>query len=133
MSRALPLLARFLLVAPFLASLMGKILDFGGTREYMASYGMPLTGLLLVGAIVLELTGGLSVLLGYRARWGAVALIVFLVPATLVFHTDFSDQEQIIHFLKNLAILGGLLLVIVHGAGAASLDRRAAGRTGTAA
>ena len=130
MPRYLPLLGRLLLVAPFLASLMGKVLDFGGTQQYMASYGMPLTGLLLAGAIALELAGGLSVLLGYRARWGAVALIVFLIPATLVFHTDFSDQEQIIHFLKNLSILGGLVLVIAHGAGALSLDRRGAPTSG---
>ena len=124
MARYLPLLGRALLTSSFLASLMGKLFDFGGTQEYMASYGMPAAGLLLVGAIALELTGGLSVLLGYRARIGALLLIVFLVPATLVFHTDFSDQEQIIHFLKNLSILGGLVLVIAHGAGPLSLDAR---------
>ena len=124
MQRYLPLLGRVLISLIFLMSAFGKIADFGGTQQYMASYGMPATGLLLVGAIVLELFGGLSVLLGFRARWGAIALIVFLIPATLVFHTDFADRMQTIQFMKNLAIIGGLLFVVAFGPGAFRLDRR---------
>ncbi len=108
----------------FLMSGFGKVADFAGTQEYMAAYGMPLTAPLLVAAIVIEIGGGLSVLLGYKARWGAAALIVFLIPATLVFHTDFADRNQTIHFMKNLAILGGLLLIVARGAGPLSLDAR---------
>lgn len=124
MERFLVPAGRALVALIFLISGLGKIADFAGTQEYMAAYGLPLTALLLVGAILFEVGGGLSVLLGYRARWGALALAVFIVPATLVFHTDFADQNQVIHFLKNLAILGGLLLIAARGAGLLSLDAR---------
>lgn len=124
MANALPLLGRIALSLTFLLSTVGKITDPAGTQAFMASYGMPLTGLLMWGAVAFELVGGLSVLLGYRARWGAVLLAVFLVPATLIFHTGFGEQEQVIHFLKNVAILGGLAYVAVYGAGPFSLDNR---------
>ncbi len=113
----LPLIARVLLGVIFVLSGFNKITGFEGTQQYMASYGMPLTAVLLVGAIVLEVAGGLSVILGLWARAGAVALVLFLIPATLIFHTDFSDQTQMIMFLKNLSIMGGLLLLTVHGSG----------------
>ncbi len=82
-----------------------------------------LTGLFIVAAIAIELAGGLSVLLGYKTRWGAIALTLFLIPATLIFHTNFADQMQTIHVMKNLAILGGLLMIIQYGAGRISFDR----------
>ena len=124
MQRYLPFIGRILIALIFILSASGKIADFGGTQAYMAQYGMPATGLLLVGAIALELFGGLSVLVGFRARWGAIALFVFLIPATLIFHTDFADRNQMVHFMKNLSIMGGLLFVVAHGSGAFSLDRR---------
>ena len=113
-----PLLARVLLGLIFVMSGISKITGFESTQEQMASHGMPLTALLLVGAIVIEILGGLSVLLGLWARAGSVALIVFLIPATLIFHTDFSQQTQVIMFLKNLSIMGGLLMVVAYGSGA---------------
>lgn len=113
----LPLIARILLSALFLWSGVNKILGFAGTQEYMAAYGMPLTGLLLVGAIILELGGGLSVLLGIYPRVGAAALAAFTLIASLIFHTDFSDQMQQIMFMKNLAIIGGLLMIVQYGVG----------------
>jgi putative oxidoreductase len=116
------LIARILVALIFLMAGINKVLDPAGTQMYMAAHGMPLTGLFLAAAIIFELLGGLSVLLGFRARWGAVALAVFLVPATLIFHTQFSDQGQVIHFMKNLAILGGLLMVASCGSGKLSLD-----------
>lgn len=119
-----PLIARIFLSAIFLMSAYGKITGFEGTAGFMASVGMPATGLLLVCAIILELGGGLSVLFGYKAKWGALALIVFLVPATLIFHTNFADQSQIQAFLKNLGLLGGLIMVMVHGSGPCSVDRQ---------
>jgi putative oxidoreductase len=76
-----------------------------------------MTSLFLVGAIAVEVLGGLSVILGYKARWGAAVLFAFLIPATLIFHTNFGNQTQMIMFLKNLSIMGGLLFVITHGAG----------------
>jgi putative oxidoreductase len=103
---------------------LGKIANFSGTQQYMAAYGMPMTSLFLIGAIILEVGGGLSILLGYKAKWGALALIIFIIPATLIFHTNFSDQTQMIMFMKNIAILGGLVLIVANGAGSLSLDNR---------
>ncbi len=119
----IPLISRVLLSALFIMSGINKILNPVATQQYMASYGMPFTGLLLIAAIVIELAGGLSVLLGYKARWGAIALVIFLIPATLIFHTNFADQMQTIQFMKNLAILGGLLMIIQYGSGAIALKR----------
>ena len=119
----LSLAARVLLSALFLMSGINKILNPADTQQYMASYGMPLTGLFVMGAIALELAGGLSVLLGYKARWGAIALIIFLIPATLIFHTNFADQMQTIQFMKNLAILGGLLMIVQSGSGDIAIKR----------
>lgn len=123
LNNLLSLAARVLLSALFLMSGINKILNPAGTQQYMASYGMPLTGLFLMGAIALELAGGLSVLLGYKARWGAIALIIFLIPATLIFHTNFADQMQTIQFMKNLAILGGLLIIVQSGSGDIAIKR----------
>ena len=112
-----PLLARVLLGLIFVMSGLSKITGFESTQQYMASYGMPLTAVLLVGAIVVEILGGLSIILGLWARAGAAALVLFLIPATLIFHTEFGQRTQMIMFLKNLSIMGGLLLLMAHGAG----------------
>jgi len=117
MKRYLPLLGRILLGLIFVMSGFNKITGFEGTQQYMASFGMPMTSVLLVGAIAVEILGGLSVIAGVFPRFGSLALIGFLVPATLIFHTDFSDQTQMIMFLKNLSIMGGLLFVIAYGSG----------------
>jgi len=127
--RFMPLVGRMLLTLIFLSSAPGHIGSWEQTTGYMASKGMPVVSLALAAAIVLELAGGLSVLLGFKARIGAAALIVFLVPATLIFHNFWAfegaeQQAQMIHFMKNVAIMGGLLLVIAHGPGALSLDER---------
>jgi len=119
----IPLIARILLSAIYLVSGINKILNPAGTQEYMAANGMFWTGLFLVGAIAIELAGGLSLLLGYKTRLGAIALIIFLIPATLIFHSNLADPIQQIMFLKNLGLLGGLLLVMQSGPGRISLDR----------
>ncbi|MDP2960016.1 MAG: DoxX family protein [candidate division Zixibacteria bacterium] len=124
MRNPVPLIARILLCLIFLKSGIGKIMDPAGTMLYMSAHGMPLTGLFLVGAIVFEIVGALSVLLGYKARWGAILLIIFLVPTTLIFHTKISDQLQMIMFLKNLTTIGGLLLVAYFGPGPISFDQK---------
>jgi len=124
MQRFVPFVGRVLLSAIFLLSGLGKIGNFEGTQQYMAAFGMPFTGFFLVCAIIFEVFGGLSLLLGFKARWGASALIIFLIPATLVFHTNFSEQIQMIMFMKNLAIMGGLCLVVAYGSGPFSLDER---------
>ncbi len=124
MMKFVPLIARILIAAIFLMAGTQKVFDFSGTQQYMASKGMPLTALFLVGAILAELGGGLSVLLGLKARWGATALFLFLIPTTLIFHTEFSVQLQVIMFMKNLAIMGGLLMVAYFGPGPVSIDER---------
>lgn len=113
-----PLVARALLGLIFVMSGFSKITGFESTQQYMASHGIPFTAVALVGAIAIEILGGLSIILGLWARAGAAALILFLIPATLIFHTDFSQQTQMIMFLKNLSIMGGLLLVMAFGSGA---------------
>ncbi len=117
------LIARILLSALFLLSAFNKISNPAGTQQYMTANGMPLVGLLYIAAVVIELGGGLSVLLGYKVRTGAIALAIFLIPATLIFHTNFADQIQQIMFMKNIAIFGGLLMIIQYGAGRISLDK----------
>lgn len=124
------LIGRIALAAIFLMSGVGKILDFAGTQEYMRSHGMTtLTPLLLLAAIAFELAGGLSLILGVKARIGAILLLIFIVIASYYFH-DFwtipSDQpdhrNQMIHFLKNVSIMGGLLMVVGFGPGRLSID-----------
>lgn len=110
----------------FVISGFGKITGFAGTAAYMASKGMPMAEALLVGAIAVELIGGLMLVAGFKARWAALAIAAFLVPTTLIFHSPVGPeaQAQMTQFLKNLSILGGMLYVAAFGAGAWSVDRR---------
>jgi putative oxidoreductase len=119
---------RAFLALVFLASGAAKLLSWNSVSGYMASREIPWPSFFLCGAILLELGGGLSVLLGWKARIGAKALMLVLIPATLAFHgfwhePDAEVREQVLQFLKNLSILGGLILVAIHGSGPWSLDR----------
>jgi putative oxidoreductase len=116
------LIGRILLVLIFLNSGVGKIGNFDGTAQYMAKFGMPMPSFFLVGAIFLELVGSITVILGYFTRFGALLLVVFLIPTTLIFHTRFDDQVQMTMFMKNVSMLGGCLVLLAHGAGRWSLD-----------
>ena len=123
------LAGRIALSAIFLLSGFNKITNWSGTADHMAHQGLPAVPLLLAGAIAFEILGGLSLLLGFFGRLGAAALIVFLIPTTLIFHAFWAvdpaqQQNQMIHFMKNLAILGGLLMAVAHGTGRYSLDRQ---------
>jgi len=120
--KILVLLGRIFLCQIFLVSGINKILHFAQTQQYMASFGMPATGLFALGAIVFEIVGALSILLGYKGRFGALLLIIFLIPTSLIFHTNFSDRLQLIMFMKNLAILGGLVEIAARGTGPLSID-----------
>lgn len=113
----LPLIARILLSGLFIWSGVNKVLHPVATQEYMAAFGMPLTSVFLVAAIVVEIAGGLSLLLGIYPRLGAAALAAFTLVATFIFHTNLSDQIQQIMFFKNLSVIGGLLMVIQYGVG----------------
>ena len=131
MEKFTPLIGRVFLSLIFIMSGFGKIFDWSGTSGYMASHGMPMVPLFLVGAIVLLLTGGFSVLLGYKAKWGAVLLIIFLIPTTFIFHAFWGISDPMMHkmqmisFMKNFSILGGLLLVYSFGSGPFSLEKQA--------
>jgi uncharacterized membrane protein YphA (DoxX/SURF4 family) len=115
----LALVGRLFVAIIFLASAFGKITNFDGTLQFMEAHGMPAVALLCVAAIAVEALGAIAVILGYKTRWGAAGLAVFVVAATWVFHTG---PDQRIHLLKNIAILGALLLVIARGPGDISLE-----------
>src|SRR5437016_6918349 len=119
------LVGRVALGTIFLVSGLGKLAAWHGTAAYAGSKGV--SEVLLAIATALELVGAVSVVLGFRARWGALALLVFLVPVTLVFHNFWAvpapqQQMEMANFLKNLAISGGLLIVLGRGPGAFSID-----------
>ncbi|WP_339910340.1 DoxX family protein [Symmachiella dynata] len=124
-------LGRVMLCTIFLMSAVGnKIPKFSGVVKYMESAGVPAPQIMLVGAIVFLIAGSLSVILGYKARIGASLLLVFLILATYYFH-DFwniedvqKKQTQTIAFMKNLSMMGAMLMIIANGAGAMSLDRK---------
>ncbi len=111
----------------FLVSGAGKLASWRGTVAYASASGVP--GILLAGATALEILGALSLLAGWKTRWGVAALVFFLVPVTLVFHAFWAYQGaeaqlQTVQFLKNVGICGGLLAVLGTGPGAFSVDAR---------
>ncbi len=115
-------IGRILLALIFLQSGIGKIGNFAGTTQYMASQGMPYTTFFLVAAILFELVGSVTIILGYFTRFGTLLILIFLIPTTLIFHTNFADPMQKIHFMKNVSMFGGLLALLSAGAGRYSLD-----------
>lgn len=119
----LPLAARVCLCLIFLKAGISHIVGYSSTVEMMAGMGLPIPELLLIFTIAFQILGGLSLLLGYKVKIGSILLILFLIPATLVFHNPIGDANQINDFLKNIGLIGGLLMVIYTGAGALSIDR----------
>jgi putative oxidoreductase len=100
----------------FVVSGINKVLAFSYVAGWMASMGLPLAGLLLAATIALEVGGGLALITGLQARWASLGLALFLVPVTLIFHGFWSAgaaevQNQLNHFLKNVAILGAMLVI----------------------
>ena len=123
---AVPLIGRILLAVIFILSGVSKLANPAGTQGYIASVGLPLPLLAYIVAVVVEIGGGVLLLAGYRTRLAAAAMAVFTVAAAVFFHHAFGDQNQFIHFMKNIAIAGGLLQVFAFGAGAFSVDNRRA-------
>jgi putative oxidoreductase len=114
MEKSLRIIGRVLLALIFVMSSLNKLFHFHDMVGLVASKGIPAPSFLLAGAITLELLGGLSVLTGFKVRWGVTALIVFLIPVTLIFHNFWAyqgmeQQMQMANFLKNVSIAGGLL------------------------
>lgn len=126
-----PMLGRTLLALIFIFAGFHKITGFEGTAGYMASHGLPMPQVLLAATIVIELVGGLMILLGWQARLAAAAIFLFLIPTTLIFHAfwnvNLADgmalQNQMNHFMKNLAIMGGMLYIVAYGSGPFSLQK----------
>jgi len=121
---AIPLIGRVLLAAIFLVSAFGKLAAPGATQGYIASVGLPLPVLSYAAAVIIELGGGVMLLLGYRTRLAAAVLAVFSLASGILFHHALGDQNQLFHFLKNVAMAGGLLQVAAFGAGSLSIDNR---------
>ena len=123
-----PLAGRISMGLIFALAGFGKLADPNGTAGYMTAYGMPYADLLVWPAGLLELGGGILLMIGWQARWAATALILFTIVATLIFHQFWSVeaaqmQMQQIQFMKNLAIIGGLLYVVAYGSGPCSVSK----------
>ncbi|MFM0336884.1 DoxX family protein [Paraburkholderia fungorum] len=115
-------LGRILMSSLFLMSGVGKLADPVGTQAYIASKALPWPEAAYVIAVVIELGFGTALVLGYRTRIVAAVMAIFTLATGLTFHDNFGDPKQLISFMKNIAITGGFLQVIVWGAGSLSLD-----------
>jgi putative oxidoreductase len=113
---------RLLIAAIFLMSGLGKVANPEMTQGYIASAGLPFPLLAYLIAVAIELGGGALLIVGFRARIVGVVMAIFTVAAALGFHHNLADQDQMVHFLKNIAITGGLLQVAAFGAGRFSID-----------
>ena len=111
------LVARVFLALLFLVSAFRQMLYHQGVEQEMAEQGMIYTPFLLGCAILIELTGSLSLILGYATLWGVLELIAFTSIATLIYYRHIVDRDKLIHVLKNLAIIGGLLMIAAVGPG----------------
>lgn len=127
---AVPAVGRVLLAAIFVFSGVGKALAPAVAIGYIESVGLPFATLGLIAAVAIELGGGVMLALGVKTRLVAAVLAAFSVITALVFHNALGDQNQLIHFMKNLAMAGGLLQVVAFGAGAYSLDALGARKRG---
>ena len=128
-TNALALIGRLLLAPMFLVSGYSKIGGFAGTAGWIASKGLPLPEVLTAAALVVELVAAAMLVLGWKARWAALALAVFTAVASYFFHNFWAVPEaqqmtQQLFFMKNVAVIGGLLLIAALGPGAWSVDRR---------
>ena len=121
-TRYASLVGRLMIGLPFAMSGFGKLAAYGATTAYIASAGLPVPPLAYAIAVLVELGGGLLLIAGYQARSVALAMAIFSLAAAASFHNNFADQNQMIHFLKNVMMAGGLLQIFAFGAGALSLD-----------
>ena len=121
MTNILDLIGRFFISGVFLLSGFNKIGNYEGTVGWMESFGIP--GLLLIPDIFLELVAPILVIIGYQTRIAAGALSLFCIATAIIFHTDFSDQMQVVAFMKNIALAGGFLFLLVNGAKSYCFDK----------
>lgn len=124
------LAGRLLIAAIFIISGFNKLGNFSGTATFMSGAGLPAAEILLVLTLLIEIGGGLMILLGLYTQSTALLIFLFMIPVTAVFHNPWGvidpaqAQQQMVHFLKNLAIMGGLLCLYAFGPGRFSLESR---------
>ncbi len=116
------ILGRILLSAIFLINGIGKIFNYEGTIQYMENFDVP--AYLIIPAIIVEILFPILLIIGYYTKFSALVLSLFTLVLAVIFHTDFSNQMQLISFLKNIAIAGGFLIIFVYGPGKYSLDHK---------
>ena len=121
-------IGRCLMAVMFLMSGFGKVVAPAATISWIASTGLPMPTAGYAAAIVIELGGGLLLILGWQTRILGALLSIFAIATALIFHRNVADQNQLFHFLKNIAVMGGLFQLIAFGAGGFSLDARRARR-----
>lgn len=124
MNSAIVLIGRILLSIIFILAGFGKLTDISGTAAYFAMYGLPGGSATAVVVGLIELLGGLAILVGFQTRIAAWVLAIFSIATALVAHTNFADMMQLINFQKNLAMAGGFLVLATYGPGALSVDAR---------
>ena len=122
MIKIFDLTGRIFISGVFLLSGFNKIGNYDGTVGWMESFGLP--GFLLIPAIILEIVAPILIIIGYQTRIAAGALSLFCIATAIIFHTDFSDQMQFVAFMKNLALAGGFLFLVVNGAKGYCLDKK---------
>jgi putative oxidoreductase len=132
-TRYLSFAGRLLIGIPFAMGGLSKLAAYGPTTATITAAGLPVPPLAFAIAVLVELGGGLLLIAGYQVRLVATALAVFCFVTAVSFHSNFADQNQMIHFLKNIMMAGGLLQIVAFGAGALSLDSRFSRERGTAA
>jgi putative oxidoreductase len=123
-TRYVPFAGRLLIGLPFAMSGLSKLAAIGPTTEMIRAASLPLPPLALALSVVVELGGGLLLVAGFQARIVAAVLALFSLATAFSFHSNFADQNQMIHFLKNMMMAGGLLQIVAFGAGALSIDNR---------
>jgi putative oxidoreductase len=117
------LAGRILIALIFLQSGIDKFVYYQATLGYMTKAGLPYPEVLLVASGVIETACALALIVGWKTRLAAIALVIWMIPVTLLFHNPAAGQEAMIHFMKNVAITGGLLVLFASGPGAWSLGR----------
>ena len=122
MTNILDLCARILISALFFTNGVFKIMNYDGTVNWMEGYGVP--GILIIPAIILEILGPVLIILGYKTKITAAILSVFCLATAFIFHNDFSNQMQLTSFLKNIALSGGFLLLVINESKKFSLDKK---------
>ena len=121
MANVLDLIGRILISALFLVSAFNKVFNLDGSMGWMESFGVP--GFFIYPAIVIEIILPILVIVGYQAKIAASILAIFCLLTAFLFHFDFSDQSQLVSFLKNIGLAGGFLFIVANGTKDWSVDK----------